>query len=161
MEVNIRVEQGRCHQCGHEYVILSNKVEHPKELKAPAMARCPECGALDPVIFGARREFIRTEDKILSELSNILLQGVNCAKCNKTLPLLSGDRADLIFKMEKVLNEAEGLVEKWALSAPFCIHCQEHETEEALINASRKYFEDKIEEGAEALLNKASRSWKY
>lgn len=160
MDINIRLQIGRCHLCGHEYVMLSRKVEHPKELKVPAIARCPECGAEEPVVLSSKRQFSSIPEEDLGKLSEILLQYTKCAKCSKALLLLSGERVDLVFKMEKLINEAEGLVEEWAQSVPFCQHCKEHETEEALLAASRKYFEDEEEESSVELLRKVKRSWK-
>lgn len=160
MEVNIRVEQARCHECGHEYVILSHRVEHPKELKVPAVAKCPECGAENPVIFGSHRQFVRIPDDNLEKLSVALLQDEKCTKCGKALSLLSGERVDLIFSMTKVINEAEGLVEEWTQSVPFCKHCKENEDEESLLVISQKYFEGEKEESSLALLRNAERSWK-
>jgi len=141
MEVSIRIEEGRCHECGHEYVIMSRKVEHPKELKVPAAARCPECGSDTPVTFGSPRQFVSITIDNLGQLSEIMLQDTKCVKCGTALTLLSGERTDMIFKMEKVLNESEGLVEEWTRHVPFCKHCKEQETEESLINACQKYFE--------------------
>jgi len=45
MDINIRKEIGRCHQCGHEYLILTRKTEYPKELKVPVTSICPECSS--------------------------------------------------------------------------------------------------------------------
>ena len=161
MDINIRLQIGRCHMCGHEYVMLSRKVEHPKELKVPAIARCPECGAEEPVVLSSKRQFSSIPEEDLGKLSEILLQYTKCAKCGKVLPLLCGERADLVLKIEKVINEAEGLVEEWTQSVPFCKHCKEHETEAALLTASMKYFEDEEEESSAELLKNAKRSWKY
>jgi len=161
MDVNIRIEQGRCHECGYEYVILSHKMEHPKELKVPGVARCPECNAEQPITFGSRRQFVRIPDDSIGRLSEALLQDTKCTRCSKALPLLLGERADLVFKMEKAINAAEGLVEEWTNSVPFCRHCMEHESEEALINASRKFLESEKEENSEEILTNAKRTWKY
>jgi DNA-directed RNA polymerase subunit RPC12/RpoP len=160
MDVNIRIEQGRCHQCGHEYVILSRKVEHPKELKVPAAARCPECGVENPVTFGSQQQFVQVQDENLEELSEILLQHTKCAECGKLLPLLSGERVDLVFAVDKVINEAEGLVEERILSAPFCQQCKIKETEESCIIASQKYFEAEHKGSTIDMLRKAVKEWR-
>lgn len=160
MEVNIRIEQGRCHECGHEYLVLSHKVEHPKEIKVPEVAQCPECGSENPVTFTSQKQFIHVPEDSLEQLTDILLQNEKCAQCGKALSLLSGERVDLVFKMEKVINEAEGLVEEWTESVPFCQLCKGKETEEVLINASLKYFESGKDESSEELLKNAKRSWK-
>jgi ribosomal protein S27E len=161
MDVNIKIEQGRCHDCGHEYVVLSHKVEHPKELKVPSVARCPECGTENPITFSGRKQLIEIPIDNLGKLSEILLQDVKCAKCGRPLSLLSGERVDLVFKMEKVLNEADGLVEKWTRSVPFCRHCKELASDNELLIASRKYFEAEKDISPAELLNNATRSWKY
>ena len=161
MDINIRKEIGRCHQCGHEYLILTRKIEYPKELKVLVTPTCPECSSEDVVLFSTKKTFVRVPEDNLTDLSKTLLHDTSCVKCGKFLPLLSGERVELIFEMEKVVNEAEGLVEEWRLSAPFCKYCMEHESEDSLINASQKYFEDENEESAEELLKKATRSWKY
>ena len=163
MDINIRLQIGRCHDCGHEYVILSRKLEHPKELKVPAMARCPECDAQDTVVLSSKRQLSSISYENLEKLSEILLQDTKCAKCSKALPLLSGERVDLVFKIKKVVNEAEGLVEEWTQSVPFCQHCKENEPEEALLTASMRYFVDEKEgeESSVELLRNAARSWKY
>jgi ssDNA-binding Zn-finger/Zn-ribbon topoisomerase 1 len=161
MDINIRLQIGRCHECGHEYVILSRKVEHPKELKVPAIARCPECDAAQTVVLSSKKQLTSIPDENLEKLSEILLQDDNCAKCSKALPLLSGERVDLVFKMQKVINEDEGFVEEWTLSVPFCQHCKENETEESLVIASQKYLAAEEEGGSPELLRNAARSWKY
>jgi len=161
MEVNIRVVQGRCHECGHEFVIVSRKIEHPKELKVPALPSCPECAGQQVVVLSSKRQLNSIPDENLERLSVILLQDEKCAKCSRSLPLLSGKRADLVYKMSKVVNEAEGLVEEWTLSVPFCQHCKENETEESLIIASQKYLAEEGEESSPELLRNAARAWKY
>jgi hypothetical protein len=90
-----------------------------------------------------------------------LLQDEKCAKCGKSLPLLSGERVDLAFKLRKVVNEAEGFVEEWTIAVPFCQHCKENETEEAVIIAGQRYLEEKGEESSIELLRNAARIWKY
>jgi hypothetical protein len=160
MDINIRLQIGRCHECGHEYVIVSRKIEHPKELKVPALPSCPECAGQEIIVLSSKRQLSSIPDENLEKLSEILLQNEKCAKCSKSLPLLSGERADLVYKMNKVINEAEGLVEEWTLSVPFCQHCKENETEEALIIASQQYLEKEGEESSLELLRNAVRSWK-
>ncbi len=65
----------------------------------------------------------------------------------------------------RVLNagcdEAEGLVEEWTLSVPFCQYCKENETEEALIITSQRYLKEEEEESSIEMLRNAARSWKY
>ncbi|MGB3479374.1 MAG: hypothetical protein WBB67_09455 [bacterium] len=160
MDINIRLQIGRCHECGHEYVIVSRKLEHPKELKVPAVARCPECDAQDTVVFSSKRQLSSVSYEDLEKLSAVLLQDIKCAKCSKALPLLCGERVDLAFKMKKVINEAEGLTEEWTLTVPFCQHCKENEAEESLIIASQQYLEKEGEDSSVELLRNAARSWK-
>ncbi|MGB3340750.1 MAG: hypothetical protein WBB37_04635 [bacterium] len=68
---------------------------------------------------------------------------------------------DLAFKLRKVVNEAEGFVEEWTIAVPFCQHCKENETEEAVIIASQRYLAKEKEESSIELLRNAARSWKY
>jgi len=161
MDINIRKEIGRCHQCGHEYLILTRKTEYPKELKVPIIPTCPECSSGDVVMFSTKKTFVGIPEDSLTDLSKTLLHDISCVKCGKSLPLLSDERVDLIFGMEKVVNEAEGLVEEWKQSVPFCKYCMEHESEEALISDSQKYLESEEDESSEELLKKATRSWNY
>lgn len=161
MDINIRKEIGRCHQCGHEYLILTRKTEYPKDLKVPTTRTCPECSSEDVMLFSTKKTFVGIPEDSLTDLSKTLLHDISCVKCGKSLPLLSDKRVDLIFEMEKVLNEAEGLLEEWKESVPFCKHCMEHESDESLINASQKYLEDEKEESSAELLKNAKRSWKY
>lgn len=160
MDINIRLQTGRCHECGHEYAILSRKTEHPKELKVPAITRCPECDAKETVVFSSKKQLSSISDDDLEKLSEILRQDIKCAKCSKALLLLSGERADLAFKMKKVVNEAEGSIEEWTLSVPFCRHCKDNEPEEALIIASQQYLEKEGEESSVESLRNATRNWK-
>ena len=160
MDINIKLQIGRCHECGHEYVILSRKTEHPKELKMPAVRRCPECGGQAAVMLTSKKQLSAIPVEDLDKLSEILLQDTKCAKCSKTLPLLSGDRMDLAFKMNKVVNEAEGLVEEWTLTVPFCRHCKENETDESLLIASQQYLNKEGGESSVEQLRKAARCWK-
>jgi ssDNA-binding Zn-finger/Zn-ribbon topoisomerase 1 len=159
MEVNIRVEQGRCHSCGHEFVILSTKVEHPKQLMVPTTARCPECGAQNAVSFSSRKQFVQLEDDRLEQISEIFYQNEKCAKCGRTLAMLSGQRADLVFKMKKVISADEGLVEEMVQSVPFCRHCKENETEEELFIVSYKYIQESQQDIPAELLRKAEKTW--
>jgi|GEM_PF-3540826 len=161
MDINIRKEIGRCHQCGHEYLILTRKIEYPKGLKVPVTPTCPECSSEDIVLFSTKKTFVNVPEDNLTDLSKTLLHDISCVKCGKFLPLLSGERVELIFEMGKVVNEAEGLVKEWRLSAPFYKYCMEHESEDSLIDASQKYFKNEDEESTEELLKKAIRGWKY
>lgn len=159
MDLNIKLQIGRCHECGHEYVILSHKVEHPKDLKVPAIGRCPECDG-KPVVFSSKRQLSSIPAENLERLSEILLQDIECAKCSKPLPLLSGQRVDLAFRMKKVVEEAEGLVEEWTLTVPFCQQCKENESDESLLIASQQYLQKEGDESSIEQLRKASRNWK-
>ena len=160
MEINIKLQIGRCHECGHEYVILSRKTEHPKELKMPAIGRCPECGGQAAVVLSSKNQLSAIPAESLEKISEILLQDIKCAKCSKTLPLLSEERVDLAFKINKVVNEAEGLVEVWTLTVPFCRHCKENESDESLLVASQQYFDKEGDESSLEQLRKAPRRWK-
>lgn len=160
MDINIKLQIGICHECGHEYVILSRKVEHPKELKVPAIGRCPECDGQVAVMLTSKKQLSSIPAEDLEKLSEILLQDTKCAKCSKLLPLLSGNRADLAFKMKKIVDEAEGSVEEWTLTVPFCRHCKENEAKDSLILASQKYFDEEDDEVSVEMLRKAARSWK-